>query len=786
MIIKSIKLRNFKSHSNTKIDFERGISIIVGENGAGKTSILEAISFVLFKDFTGGIDDLIRRGSGELEVELEFTHDRGEYKVCRKKRKNIPPESRLYAKSDGFLIIQEGDRNVTEEIRNILQMDDALFMNAVYIRQGEIAKLLDAIPSKRKEIIGKLLGIDALQRAWNVMPEIISDYKDKKIRIDGELERKKGVEEGLEHKKKELDAKRADKGGIERNIGAREEDARRLKGENEEYDKKREVFLQFTEKLKHRREILGHKQRRVREVENQLKDINESEGEIKKLEPVIGLLPVIQKFTDMNKGLDRIEKNMMDSGEKIKRLDGEISGILGNASSLLKCEVRDIAHLEEVIMLKKEDAGKELERTEKNLTEKKDAASDLNARNKNLDKAICELKKAAGRCPVCDAELTEERRIELLNGYELEKTQNDLQIRKLRSEVDELESKRTGLSDTAHSVDKIPVDLLESKLRDKSSETEAVKECLEKAGKIKEEINNLKVDFILPGEYMEEKLDSLQRSRDRYNELLGVIKNKDNLSGELSDLGGDISGISKEIEELTKNINEIRYSEESHSKIKNLLEESLEELNSLVRKMAGLDKEIEILAGDTEDMKKELGELKLKEIELKKLEGFISFLHGLRGLFDKDGLQKELRVRSKPMIEKFTRDIFGGFNMGCQDISIGDEYDITMYYPDGEKSIDMISGGEKIAASLALRLGIAKVLSGGRSELMILDEPTIHLDEIRRRELIDIIRKIPGAEYFPQIIIVTHDEDFENAADSILRVRKENGISLVEKYQAPV
>jgi len=52
--------------------------------------------------------------------------------------------------------------------------------------------------------------------------------------------------------------------------------------------------------------------------------------------------------------------------------------------------------------------------------------------------------------------------------------------------------------------------------------------------------------------------------------------------------------------------------------------------------------------------------------------------------------------------------------------------------------------------------------------------------------LIDIIRKIPGAEYFPQIIIVTHDEDFENAADSILRVRKENGISLVEKYRAPV
>ena len=52
MIFTKLKLNNFKSHENTTIRFENGISVIVGENGAGKSTIFEAISFALFKQHT--------------------------------------------------------------------------------------------------------------------------------------------------------------------------------------------------------------------------------------------------------------------------------------------------------------------------------------------------------------------------------------------------------------------------------------------------------------------------------------------------------------------------------------------------------------------------------------------------------------------------------------------------------------------------------------------------------------------------------------------------------------
>nr|WP_243687341.1 AAA family ATPase [Methanobacterium formicicum] len=52
MIIESLHMTNFKSHRDTRIEFDTGISIIIGGNGAGKSSILEAVSFALFKQYT--------------------------------------------------------------------------------------------------------------------------------------------------------------------------------------------------------------------------------------------------------------------------------------------------------------------------------------------------------------------------------------------------------------------------------------------------------------------------------------------------------------------------------------------------------------------------------------------------------------------------------------------------------------------------------------------------------------------------------------------------------------
>jgi len=109
-------------------------------------------------------------------------------------------------------------------------------------------------------------------------------------------------------------------------------------------------------------------------------------------------------------------------------------------------------------------------------------------------------------------------------------------------------------------------------------------------------------------------------------------------------------------------------------------------------------------------------------------------------------------------------------------LTIDDDYEVTVYGPEGESSMSMVSGGEKIAIALALRLGITQAMANGELDTILLDEPTIHLDSSRKHELINLLKEMSS---LPQMIIVTHEAQLENAADNLIKVEKENGISRV-------
>uniref|UniRef100_UPI0034E247B2 SbcC/MukB-like Walker B domain-containing protein n=1 Tax=Methanothrix sp. TaxID=90426 RepID=UPI0034E247B2 len=99
---------------------------------------------------------------------------------------------------------------------------------------------------------------------------------------------------------------------------------------------------------------------------------------------------------------------------------------------------------------------------------------------------------------------------------------------------------------------------------------------------------------------------------------------------------------------------------------------------------------------------------------------------------------------------------------------------VSVFGPNGRIKVEMMSGGERIAIAIAMRLALAKALAGGAVEAIMLDEPTIHLDSQRRRDLVKVFRKLGT---IPQMLIVTHDSDLEEVADTIILVRKEHGIS---------
>jgi exonuclease SbcC len=114
------------------------------------------------------------------------------------------------------------------------------------------------------------------------------------------------------------------------------------------------------------------------------------------------------------------------------------------------------------------------------------------------------------------------------------------------------------------------------------------------------------------------------------------------------------------------------------------------------------------------------------------------------------------------------------FNMSISRLQLTEKaraVSIECYGRSGAIDIESLSGGEKVAIALALRLGIAYVMGSGKLDFIILDEPTTHLDEERRKSLVRIITEAfrSGLGPLSQMILITHDSEiFENAeVDSV-------------------
>ena len=83
-MIKDIQLKDFIAHRDTKLEFGKGVTIFVGHNGSGKSSIIDAITFALFGKHTRKSNkNLVRRGAGQAMVQMRFALNSREFQATR-------------------------------------------------------------------------------------------------------------------------------------------------------------------------------------------------------------------------------------------------------------------------------------------------------------------------------------------------------------------------------------------------------------------------------------------------------------------------------------------------------------------------------------------------------------------------------------------------------------------------------------------------------------------------------------------------------------------------------
>ena len=183
-MIRSIELVDFLAHSNTKLEFDNGATVFVGDNGAGKSSIIDAITYSLFGEHTRKNNKgLIRRGSNQGFAKIEFSANGKNYQAVRKIDSKGTLTAQFAEDVDGKLIpIAEGERkqfgeSMTMHVEKTLGMDFEKLRVASIVQQGELSSIIKAKGKEFKELLNAIIGIDKLDTALSSMRTVQREFR---------------------------------------------------------------------------------------------------------------------------------------------------------------------------------------------------------------------------------------------------------------------------------------------------------------------------------------------------------------------------------------------------------------------------------------------------------------------------------------------------------------------------------------------------------------------------------------------------------------------------------
>ncbi len=192
MIPQQLTLKNFLSYRKATLDFS-GLhtACICGSNGAGKSSLLEAITWVIWGECRAASEeDVIHAGADEVQVDFIFNYQDATYRVIRTRTRGGSSVLEFQVKTpSGFKVLTErGVRSTQQLIVEHLKLDYDTFINSAYLRQGRADEFMLKKPNERKQILADLLKLDQYETLAEQAKDMSREFKGRAEQIERDVE----------------------------------------------------------------------------------------------------------------------------------------------------------------------------------------------------------------------------------------------------------------------------------------------------------------------------------------------------------------------------------------------------------------------------------------------------------------------------------------------------------------------------------------------------------------------------------------------------------------------
>lgn len=735
----SVHLRNFRIHEDYTFEPQpEGITAICGQNGHGKSTIIDSISWALFgtkPNRSMKNKDLRREDAPEDEdsyVDLVLTVD-GQTLRVKRSITNINGGTNCECWLDDNHEAGPAVSHAERWIVKTLGMDEDSFLSTVLVQQKQVGALVDSSPSGRRRTLEKLTGIAAVTKAleaahneelgYSRAAQSFSIDEDSVPRLEKQIDKLNADLQKSQEQFKKLDERRS-------KLKAEGTEARVKVNNLEAIGNKYRSLETEQETLKTKVDFLTQRQEELMKKREELK---------KDLPKTIGTEESSKELEDK---LSSLEESLSSANMTVKDLKKTIS---------LKAADEELEKLKSGYEgLKKDLDSRDRESLTTALSEMNRGVSDCKARIRQANKSLKELngKNVEATCPTC---------LQPISDIEHVKKELDDGITAAEDEMKTLEAKAAGISNQIEEYDvlKVKVDVAKTAVEDakdtvKKAKTASdqlvdamanVKSLKTESTTLRKTVSRLAADKVKREQY-ESVLDDFTKTT---NDLNVSIRRQNALKDEIKDVGKGFTW--NRLDKARKDLEDKR---SRYSDVDNKAVAKNGEIDLIKEKIKGATRELENVKEKIEN-KKSL----MKHLEVST--GNVAVLSAFR---------ENKILNAIPQITDYASDFIRKVTEGkFTDIEIDSKFNINVSTDEGStRDISMLSGGERDAVALCLRLAISIMLSGGEQSLMILDEPITSQDSNRAELMLNTIESMNDG----QVIIVAHNEIIQSIADNIV------------------
>lgn len=789
-VLKSVEVKNWKTFTEATLNLElSGLTGIVGQNGSGKSSFVDAILWCLFGAQPKGVTKgALRRRKADRKTEetfvkVTFLHAGQTVEVFRRmKGKNDTVTAGTFL--DGNEVTVDTGSTVEKWVINRLGMDAQGFRTAIVVPQKELDSLVDALPSVRREHIEKLAGIEDMNLAVKKAREGENDLAKQIKVLPGSVEAVEEAGELMESIVSEL-------AGVDGLYDAASDEVERLDNAvsavvNKSSDSK--------EKLKKASEIhkdivnLEHNvdltRSQISDVQKQIDTIGDEISGV----DVSARPALLNEYQEVNEEYSRVNHELANHTGNLSNAQKTVTSLENSISS----KKAKLSASEENILIQ-ESSLAEID-SAKSLKAKRDSleaeVATATGRISSLESLVSDLGESVrmldshdhseAQCPTCHTHL--ENPEKLVRQFKATIESSTAEILSLK---DSVKVSRNAIQDT---------DSLISRRERLERDIESAKGAV---ATLQEDISVLEEDLTVANDSLssfegfdvDEAKDKIAALDLKKREILSagekiaaaeraiakresLISQKDSLESKASPLKEKLSGLESELDSY----GDLSHLEMVVSNFDAELDDMRHEYSEAFRKMKDLETRraslTERVKGAESVLEREEKLAKAKTVALTKLEE----MSAVSDLLDE--YRKERIARIAPELSGTATDLISKMTNGrFEEVIVYDDFATSVIKDDGEEySVSELSGGEKSVVALALRISIGSLITGENAGLLWLDEVLPAQDAERRDAILNVLRSLP----IQQVVMINHTHEAEDVVDRVVKISYDGTGSTIE------